>query len=49
MVEDIFTEERTAQNFENFIWSTVDESRVEEEDPFMSLMGERFSDCSNKK
>ena len=41
MVEDIFTEERTAQNLENFIWSTVDESRIEDDmDPFLGLMGQ---------
>ena len=41
IIEDIFTDERTTKNLENFVWTTVDPSRVEEEmDPFLSLMGE---------
>merc|ERR1712156_895738 len=40
IIEDIFTDERTTKNLENFVWTTVDPSRVEEEmDPFLSLMG----------
>ena len=41
-LEDLFSEERTVQNLGNFIWETVDPSRVEEDmDPFLSLMGEK--------
>ena len=41
-LEDLFSDDRTVQNLENFIWETVDPSRVEEEmDPFLGLMGEK--------
>ena len=41
IIEDIFSEERTAQNLENFIWSSVDPTRVEDEmDPFLGILGE---------
>ena len=41
-LEDLFSEDRTVQKLENFVWETVDPSRVEEDiDPFLSLMGEK--------
>ena len=40
MLEDLFSDERTVEKLSNFIWETVDPSRVEEEmDPFLGLMG----------
>ena len=45
MLEDLFSDERTVQKLENFIWQTVNPSRVEEDDddmdPFLGLMGEK--------
>merc|ERR1712226_1330338 len=40
ILEDLFSEERTVEKLSNFIWETVDPSRVEDEmDPFLGLMG----------
>ena len=39
IIEDIFADDRTAKNLENFIWQTVDPSRVEEDNPFEALAG----------
>ena len=42
ILEDLFSEERTVEKLSNFIWETVDPSRVEDEmDPFLGLMGEK--------
>ena len=44
LLEDLFSEERTVKKLENFVWESVDPSRVEEEfDPFMSLMGDKYN------
>ena len=39
IIEDIFSDDRTEKNLENFIWQTVDPSRVEEVNPFEALAG----------
>merc|ERR1712032_432942 len=45
IIEDIFSDERTEKNLENFIWQTVDPSRVEEVNPFEALAGMAEPDC----
>ena len=46
MLEDLFSDDRTVEKLSNFIWETVDPSRVEEEmDPFLGLMGGKSNKC----
>ena len=54
MIEDVFSEERTSTNLENFVWQTVDPDRVEEFDPLSMMLNmnigaaggqEEFEEC----
>ena len=54
MIEDVFSEERTLTNLENFVWQTVDPDRVEEFDPLSMMLNmnigaaggqEEFEEC----
>jgi len=49
MIEDIFSEERTIEKLENFVWQTVNPERVVDEfDPF-SLLGDMSFDSNNEE
>ena len=44
ILEDFFVDERTVEKLSNFIWETVDPSRVEDDmDPFLGLMGDKYT------